>query len=277
MVTEQGWQDFYLDIHKAAETMQDDWEEWHVPSPSGIASCRLRQWFMGQGVPRSDRVPVESIKKMESGRVIEDFWRTVYTRAGFHVVSPTPPLTVGTMKSKGGDGILYVAGNTTLGLPQGAAALLELKDLGAWSYTDFIKHGLQQSSPDYWMQVQVYMHGYGLKYCVFHAGMADASGTKWIWQRIKKEPDPIPPFWLEVIPYDPSVALAAITRAAEVTWARENFPAEGGRIPIELRDFDSPTLVRQHKYPCGWCGWATACVGAELPPNVAIIREGSNG
>lgn len=269
MVTERGQQDFYLDVHNAAETLQDEWETRYVPSPSSVGSCRLRQWFTASGIPRTNRIPVDSMKKMESGRVIEDFWRNVYTRAGFHVVSPTPKLVVGQMHSEGGDGIMYVADNTSLGLPRGAAVLLELKDFGAWSYCEFVKEGLQASSYDYWLQVQTYMHGFDLPFCVFHAGMADASGTKFIWRRIRKLGEEVPPFWIEVIKREPAAALEAITRAKDIRWAIDN--SEEGRIPVELRDFDVHALLPKGGYPCGYCGWAEACAGADARPSMKII------
>lgn len=260
MTTDDRWKNVYLSVHNAAETMQDDWEERYIPSPSTIHSCRLKQWFQGKRYERTNRIPVESIKKMESGKAIEDFWRTVYTRAGFHVVSPTPPLTIGSMQSMGGDGILYVATeecSRALGLPLHTPLLLELKDFGAWSYIDFVLKGLQEAAPDYYEQVQSYMHGYNLEHCVFHAGMADSSGTKWIWRVVKKQTDSIPPFWMEIVPREPAVAMASMNRADEIRYAIDNIH---NRIPLELRDHDPIALG--NKFPCGYCGWQDACIEA---------------
>lgn len=265
----------YNIVHNAAESMQDDWEDRYVPSPSGIASCRLRQWFQGTGVERTNRIPVESIKKMESGTVIEDFWREVYTRAGFLVVSPTPPLTVGTMQSRGGDGLLFVEAEeaaAAMGLPQGASVLLELKDLGAWSYMDFVTKGVEEGLPDYWPQVQSYLHGFNRNYCIFHAGMADSSGTKFIWRRIRKLPGDPPPFHIEVIKRKPAVVMNAMSRASEVRWFIENVDPTV-RVPLEIRDYNSPVLVNENKYPCGWCGWATACVKASMDYGHALAAQ----
>lgn len=271
MVTEQGWQPFYLHVHSAAESMQDDYELRYVPSPSSIGSCRLRQWFMGKKWPRTNRIPVESLKKMESGKVIEDYWRAVYTKAGFLVVSPTPPLTMGDMRSQGGDGLLFVETEEcaqVFGMPVGSSALLELKDFGAWTYMDFVLKGLKESSSDYWWQIQSYLHGYNREYCVFHAGMADSSGTKWIWKRIKKQEEEIPPFWIEVVKRDPAVAMKALGIAGEVKWAIDNI---NDRVPIELRDYNPIALLPEKKYPCGYCGWAEACVGKDAAGRDKII------
>lgn len=262
MVTEADWKQFYIHVHKAAESLQDVSDgPRHTPSPSGIMSCRLRQWFQGKDYPRTNRIPVDSLKNMAQGTAIESFWRDTYSAAGFHLVYPPPPVVVGDMVSRGGDGILYVATKEAaamVGLPIGTPMLLELKNFGAWSYFDFIDNGIEKGHPDYWVQVQTYMEGYGLDYCVFHAGMADPSGTKWIWKRIKKRTEDIPPFWMEVIRREPDVALKAVERAAEVRWAIDNI---ADRVPIELRDFDPTVLLPTKAWPCGYCGWADACVG----------------
>lgn len=262
MVTEQLHNGFYIHVHGAAERMQDDWERRYVPSPSGIGACRLQQWFNGSGVERTNRVPVDSMKKMESGTAIEGFWREVYTRAGFLVVSPTPPLAIGAMRSKGGDGILFVETDDcakAIGMPKGASLLLELKDFGSWSYMDFVQKGCQEAMPDYWAQVQAYLYGFDREYCILHAGMADVSSTKFIWRRIRKyEGDP-PPFWIEIIKRDDSVTLASIERAGDVRNAIDNIT---DRVPVELRDYDAPKLVMDNKFPCGWCGWKEACLNA---------------
>lgn len=146
-----------------------------------------------------------------------------------------------------------------IGLPIGSSLLLELKDFGAWSYMDFIDKGIKVASPDYYAQVQSYLHAYKRDYCIFHAGMADASGTKFIWKRIRKHDDEIPPFWIEIIKREPAVVMQTLGRASEISWAVENIR---DRVPIELRDYESVKLVREHKYPCGWCGYADACVQA---------------
>jgi hypothetical protein len=274
MVTEPLLQNFYLHIHKAADSLQDVYDgPRHTPSPSGITACRLRQWFQGKGVERTNRIPVDSLKNMEQGTAIEGFWRDTYQAAGFHV-APAPPVTVGDMRSRGGDGILYVATEEcakAYGLPKGTPSLLELKNFGAWSYFDFIDNGIEKGHPDYWAQVQSYMHGYGLDYCIFHAGMADPSGTKWLWKRIKKRSEDIPPFWIEIIRRDPSVALETIDRAAEIRWAIDKID---NRIPVELRDYDPHALLPDKKFPCFYCGWAAACVGAKS--NILPFPEAPN-
>ena len=274
MTTESLFNAFYLNVHGAAETMQDDWEQRYVPSPSSVASCRLRQWFMASGLERTNRIPVESLKKMESGRVIEDYWREVYTRAGFLVVSPLPPVEIGAMKSRGGDGLLFVEHQRAVeatGLPKGSSLLLELKDLGAWTYMDFVLKGCQEGMPDYYDQVQSYLRAYDREYCIVHAGMADASGTKWIWSKIKRQPEVIPPFWVERVKRDPVRTMEVLNRAAEVHWAIENV-APSDRIPIELKDFDSVKLVPDHKYPCGYCGFSDTCVRASTSAALRIVQ-----
>jgi hypothetical protein len=214
---------------------------------------------------------------MAQGTAIEGYWRDVYTAAGFDVVSPmrTPELgSMGAMQSRGGDGLLYVGTkecSESLGMPMGTKLLLELKNFGAWSYFDFIDKGVQNGHPDYWMQTQTYMHAYDVAYCVFHAGSADPSSAKWIWSRIKKRNrDDFPPFWVEVISKDATVVVSALERAADVQWHKENIT---DRIPIELRDYDPNALLPEGKFPCGYCGWADACVGRTSDPKIINIEQ----
>lgn len=265
MVNEALFKDFYLNVHDAAETMQDDWEKRWVPSPSSVSSCRLKQWFQASGITPSNRIPVDSMKKMESGRVIEDFWREVYTRAGYLVVSPLPSFELGDMKSKGGDGLLFVEDQRAIdstGLPKGSSLLLELKDLGAWTWCDFTQKGIKDGMPDYYDQVQTYLHAYDREWCVFHAGMADASGTKFIWNRIKKIPAPCPPFWVEMVKRDPNHTMKVMHRASEV---RNHIDNITDRIPVELRDYDVATLLPKKGFPCGYCGWSEVCLSGRIP------------
>jgi hypothetical protein len=230
---------------------------------------------MASGLEKTNRIPVESLKKMESGRVIEDFWREVYTRAGYLVVSPLPPASIGAMRSMGGDGLLFVETKEAAessGLPKGSSLLLELKDLGAWSYMDFVLKGCEAGLPDYYDQIQSYLQAYGRDYCVFHAGMADASGTKFIWSRIKRQTDPCPPFWVEIVKRDSPRTMQVLSRASEIKWAIDNIHPDD-RIPIELKDFDSEKLVPEHKYPCGYCGFADLCVKASGIRNITSGRD----
>jgi hypothetical protein len=268
MVNENDWRRFYLHVYSAADGIQDDEEERYAPSPSGIAGCRLRQWFQGVGHPKTNRFSVEATKNMAQGTATEGFWRDVYTRAGFDVVSPMrrpAEGSMGAMQSHGGDGFLYVATQEcaeALGMKIGTKLLLELKNFGAWSYFDFILKGIEEGHPNYWMQTQVYMHGYGVDYTVFHAGIADPSGSKWIWKRIKKQSDDLPPFWMEVIPKDDAVIMKALEKASDIQWHKENVT---DRIPIELRDYDVNALLPEGKFPCGYCPYADACIGRSRP------------
>ena len=146
-------------LTRSVETLQDEWEPHDVPSPSGIASCRLRQWFDGKRIPRSNRIPAASIKKMQYGKAIEEFWRTAYERLGFSLLGSLSRVPIGQHMTGEGDGILVAMKDIKLDgvtIPSGRSYLLELKDLGLWSYLSFYQKGAEEGLPEYWAQVQCF-------------------------------------------------------------------------------------------------------------------------
>lgn len=243
-----------------------------MPSPSGILRCRLEQWFNGTGHERTNKHSVESDKNMEQGTLVEPYWFKVYARAGFEVCphpEPPPPGSMGVMRSHGGDAIMYVATPecaSVFGMPMGSRVLLELKNMGGWSYFDFVLKDLQEGHPDYWAQVNTYLHGYACDYAIVHAGIADPGLTKWVWKRIKKQEDPLPPFWIEIVKKDAGTVMDALERANEVRWSIDNIT---DHIPIELRDYNPHDLLPKQGFPCFYCAYADACVQAS--PNLSIV------
>lgn len=226
-----------------------------VPSPSGVAHCRFQQWCNGTGVPRTNPVPPQSIKKMESGTAIEPFWRDIYSRAGLQW-SELPKLEdVGPFKQGQGDGKLTV---TMPGLPWpvGTSLLLELKDLGVWTYFNAVEKGLRDGLPDYYAQVQVYLGLYGMNQAIFHAGQADASAVTYVWRRIKRRSGMAPPFYLEVVEFNPEVFGDMMDRADDVKY----HVSQHTEPPLHLRDYDVKKLGPAGTFPCGYCGWLDYCL-----------------
>ena len=249
-------------VTEAIETYRAEQEGGHhgVPSPSGVASCRLQQWFNGRGYPRSNPVPAASVKKMQSGTLIESFWRDIYNRAGF-AWSPLPQLAgkAGPFAAGQGDGRLTVV-QPTLPWPIGTQLLLELKDLGVWTYFDAIDKGLKDGLPDYYAQVQVYMGLYDFRQAIFHAGQADASSVTYVWRRIKRREGSPPAFHAEVVDFDAEHYSRMLDRAEDVSHHLD--PVRVPHIPLHLRDYDVFKLAPADKYPCGYCSWQKTCLDA---------------
>ena len=241
-----------------AYRLEQEGDRHGVPSPSGVASCRLQQWFNGRGIPRTNPVPPASVKKMESGTAAEPFWRDIYTRAGF-AWTPLSRLrgNARPFADGQGDGKLFVV-NPALPWPVGTALLLELKDLGVWTYLDAVEKGLKDGLPDYYTQVQVYLGLYGLKQAIFHAGQADASAVTFVWKRIKKHEGMPPPFHAEVVDFDAEFFSKTLDRATDVEFSLRTMDV----VPLHLRDYDVFKLAPQGKYPCGYCGWMDKCLEA---------------
>lgn len=231
-----------------------------VPSPSGIAHCRLQQWFNGRGIPRTNPVPTASVKKMESGVQIEGFWRDIYTRAGFahRPLQRLKEARIYPFADGQGDGLLTVV-EPNLPWPIGQQLLLELKDLGVWSFCDVVDGGLEEGLPDYYAQVQVYLGLYGLNTAIFHAGQADASSVTFVWKRLKKRETPPPPFYVEVVEFDVDCFNRLRERAADVRYHIEEYV----EAPLHLRDYNAEKLSEKGSFPCGYCSWQDACLEAK--------------
>jgi hypothetical protein len=260
----------------SVEALQDEWDPHDVPSPSGIAGCRLRQWFDGKRIPRSNRIPAASIKKMQAGKEIEGFWRTAYERLGFEVLGDLPRVPIGAHMTGEGDGILSATQDGKpfdvkldgVTVPGGTRFLLELKDLGVWTYLNFYQKGAEEGLPDYWAQVQCYMEGYNLDACILHAGQADASAVTYIWnqRKVKNDwPDKPPPFILEIIPRIPQEFARWSGVAQEIKYYIEQVD----QLPAALRDFDPHTT----RYPCQWCGWVNLCKRGVVEEEVGISDD----
>jgi len=239
-----------------------------TPSPSQIHGCRLKMWFGGRGIAKTNRIPPASFKKMETGRHIEGFWREVIDAAGFDWEPCPDSIERGPWKGGIGDGILTIREQDAadaMGLPVGTKGLLELKDLGVWSFDNYITEGSQgRDIKGYYHQAQTYLDFYSeshdLSFAILLGGQADNSSVTFNWKRMRKREGEPPPFWLEILYPDPSVQAENHARATEVNWYLERY-TDDSKPPIELKDFDPEA----GKFPCGdaekaYCGWRDLCL-----------------
>ncbi len=232
-----------------------------VPSASATASCVKQNVYAGRRIPRTNEVPVQSIIKMEGGVRMEGFWYEVLEMAGFDIVrhpeetayeAGIPDKIPGTP-----DGVLRSPGR---------GMVLELKNLGVWGYANFVQKGLKEAEYGYYAQVQAYMHSHGLERAVLLAGMADSSAMKWIWMKIKKQEEPPPPFWIEVVDYDHAAFKQAQESARTVDYFVTNTDIPMTNVPKIWNEgaiLDPALIAADGKMPCGYCGWAEACIGGK--------------
>src|SRR3990170_980849 len=219
-------------VLEALEKWGDD-DRHPVPSPSGIARCFRQQWCRGTRHPITNPDQPAWAKKMEQGKLVEPFWHEVFQMAGFTVatLNERVPVAGGPMTGVG-DRMLM---DEVEALFPGAM-LLELKDLGMFTFYEFLKYGLKEGNPDYYYQVQCYMAMYAVPFAIVFAGQADASSTTWWWRtREKKEHGPEaaewpPPFLLEIVPFAPADFAWAQQRAVDVDWYIKNV-AELFKVP----------------------------------------------
>lgn len=252
-------------LYQIMDAMANQDDPHATPSPSQIHGCRLKMWYSGKGIQKTNRIPPASYKKMETGRHIEGFWRTIIDAAGFGWEECPESISRGPWAGGTGDGILTVLREDAaeaIGFPIGTRGLLELKDLGIWSYDNFINEGSRgRDINGYYHQSQTYLDFYAeshdLKFCVLLGGQADSSGVTFNWKRMRKRAGEAPPFWLEIIYPDPVIQAKNNTIAEEVSWYLKTYDV----APGELKDFDPEA----GKFPCGddekaYCGWRDLCL-----------------
>lgn len=252
-------------LYLAMDTMANIDDPHATPSPSQIHGCRLKMWFSGKGTPRSNRIPPASYKKMETGRHIEGFWREILDAAGFDWEPCPPSRPHKGYRGGSGDGILTVRTEEAaeaVGFPVGTRGLLELKDLGLWTFENYVREGSRGKDIDgYHHQAQAYLDFYAeefdLKFAILLGGQADNSSVTFLWNRMRKYEGDAPPFWLEILYPDPAMAAADNDKAIEVAYYIDNFEEPPG----DLKDYDPEA----GKFPCGsdekaYCGWRDLCL-----------------
>lgn len=262
-------------IYEAAYSAQFEEEPHPVPSPSGCYNCLRRQWCEGKRLPRSDPLAVRTLKKMAAGKAIEDYWRGVYKRAGFDIIqhrNVDGSLTRIPILNAAGEEVMTGEVDSVLrefGQGSGEYCLLELKDLGVWSYFNILDDGVKNGERGYYYQVQCYLGGalqaglIDVPICIFHAGQADATSVVWIGRVIKKRTERPPDFIIETIPFDQVAYNWACDRAEHVTWLLNNVD----NVHDCPREFDPVALSqgRGSAFPCGkednpYCGHRQLCV-----------------
>jgi hypothetical protein len=267
-------------LEKAAQRIYSEGDPHPAGSPSSVYSCLRRQWYRATGAEETNLPSLASLKKMESGTAIEGYWHKVYEGSGFRVSRPEERLPInneeGEWLTDGAvDGILESEEDPDF------KVLLELKDLGYYSYRDVVKKGVKVGAPEYYTQVQLYMDAAltagltTIPLCIFHAGMADLSGSRFIWERIHKEEEgSLPNIYIEVIEQDKEWLRWAKNRIATLILLMA--PDNG----VPAREYDPVTLGRERvsAYPCGrierpYCPFIERCIndgGMTIPMEVPL-------
>lgn len=259
---------------------RDDEEPHDVPSPSGIADCFRKQVMNRRGIPKSNPDKPAWFKKQEQGKLVEPFWHEVFDRAEFDVADLTNTeriLIAGGPMTGIGDRLLR---DRLDEIPFQIPMLLELKDLGMFTFFSFMQKGLREGLPYYYYQVQGYMEAYDVPLAVVFAGQADASACTFWWRtrmtctRTGKRkqhdhtcadkyhgdeqiwPDP---FVVEVVQRAPADFAWAQQRAKDVVYYADN--------PIPLKDVPRDYDPAYEKWkgktsPCTYCPQKDNCLEA---------------
>jgi len=242
----------------AADAQQDAWGSHPVPSPSGVLKCKRSLWYTARGVPVTDKVPFQSMKRLDAGKQSEPFWHQMYADADFTVLALVggSRIKVGEHMTAEFDSALYDKTDDSVPL-----LLAEFKDMGGWGYMNCVLDGVQASEYDYYMQMQLYMGAMKAEACVFTASLADPTTTLWLWNNIKKQAEEdFPPFYVEVVlfnegEYNKGLEAAALVAAVVASDA------------VPPPDY-APTAQKNKKdrnFPCGtderaYCSRRKQCI-----------------
>ena len=203
-------------VSEALRTWEAQQADHDVPSPSGIANCFRAQWAKATKQEVTNPDQLAWIKNMEQGKLVEPFWSDIFRLAGFTVVDLNERLTIagGPMTGVGDRMITDDTGEIAIPL------LIELKNLGPFSYYELMKHGIRNGAPHYYYQIQSYLEMYNIPMAIIFAGQAEASSITWWWRVREKKQSGInatewpPPFIVEVVERAP----------ADFAWAQQREP-----------------------------------------------------
>lgn len=254
-------------ISDALRMWEAQQEDHDVPSPSGIHRCFRDQWAKATKQKITNPDQLAWIKNMEQGKLVEPFWSDIFRLADFTVADLNERLTIagGPMTGVGDRMVTDNTGEINIPL------LLELKNLGPFSYYEFLKFGLRNGAPGYYYQVQSYMEMYNIPLAVVFAGQAEASSITWWWRvREKKQSGPDatewpPPFIVEVVERAPADFAWAQQRAVDVRWYSDNV-TDMAKVPrdydpVEQKKYETPD-GRKKQVPCIYCPIRDACIKA---------------
>lgn len=212
--------------------------EHSTPSPSGVASCRLQQWFKGQGAEVQQGIPASWSLRSMAGTVNEPIWIAILRLCGLPVTFPKESYDCGDHMRAHPDGLI------------GDDGLLELKSVTGWTYKRLIEgQGVAYEEPKHYTQTQLYMLATGRSYSLYVASTPDPALLQSMmrgWKKYGPEYQ-LPLCYLEVIPRREVDIEAALARADMIAADKESSTPPP-------RDFDG-----QIKWPCSYCAFQPKC------------------
>lgn len=129
------------------------------------------------------------------------------------------------------DGVLLnPADDSVVGMGNG---LLEFKTSGYKYFLDLVKNGVKKAKPEHYVQMQIYMKAYDLKWALYIC--VNKNNDEWHW---------------EIVFVDDHTADRYLNRAANIIGAHKPPP----------RINENPSY-----YKCNWCDYRKICHGQEQP------------
>lgn len=245
-------------LKKAMRELYTDQPPHAVPSPSGVEGCIRRQWATGKRIPVTNLPAESTMAKMEAGRAIEPYWRRVYKKAGFSVVTMKRGERLDIAGVMTGEFDLLIRDDETD--EEQYYTLIDLKHIGWYGYIKTMMLGVKEGEPGYYMQLQSYL--LGLPKCtgaILHCSPQDYSAANRLWlagfHAWKRQTENLPEFIVQFVPIDRESQYEAVNRAKEVEWLLNNVAVEDAEQV--RREYDP----HRDKFPCGYCPVQDWCKG----------------
>lgn len=214
-------------IYKAIEDKADDWRRPHLGASVIGKDCKRELWFSFRWAkaPQHDG---RLLRLFETGNLFEDRIVSELAMIGITVTDRQKYIVTGVPLFGGSiDGIGE-------GFPESKAAhLVEFKTHSAKSFSDLSAKGVQESKPQHWVQMQVYMGALAIDRAYYIA--------------VNKDTDEL---YAERIRYDKAFYVAALNTAQAII--RAAMPP--------ARIADNPA-----RFACRFCQYKQLCHGRDVP------------
>jgi hypothetical protein len=241
----------------AAERLAAAQTNRHRPSPSSTSRCTRANWFSETGVPPTETPDAESYMAAESGRMTEELMISLVNESGLARIEPLTEeereLTPNQLKLwnlRGGQ--IDQLGFIMVDKEEDDLVLVEFKRKSAWQFLKIARgKDIRETDTDIFQQVQLLLAALRLQKCLLVVVNWDrATLTRMAGKGGR--PSGIYGEW--VYASNPAALVAA--KRAKMQGDYIDNETKASRVP---RDYDPLA----NKFPCTWCPWLTACLGAE--------------
>jgi hypothetical protein len=231
--------------------------EWlPVQRLSATGSCMRQQYYNLTEAEERTPIPQGSTWEIRDGDLHEGDIKHYLRAAGYTITNEQDSLELsladGSIVSGHPDGVIAGPG---LLVPH----LLEIKSMSFIRYADLVKHGVAESDPSIYLQINGYMEALALPYTLLVAKAKDSSAVK---RSLSSVPEADPKLHVEVVPYDYLAAQTVRQRHLHLAERVARFEPPEREYNID-RDWQ-----------CEWCAFRHTCWGEDADERIEQRKKG---